>query len=57
MYFYVLQAQCDESLTFLKRERDRLDSMIVQSPERAARAKAAMEAKVRCTFNHLQALM
>lgn len=46
VYTRALQTQCAENITSLTRESDRLESMIMQSPDRAAREKALMESKV-----------
>jgi len=41
-----LKAKHAEEITSLKQEVDRLDLLIVRSPERAAQEKAMMEEKV-----------
>ena len=41
-----LKAKCSEEISSRRQEVDRIDSLIVHSPERAAQEKAIMEKKV-----------
>ena len=46
MLMLCLKAKCSEEITARKREVDRLDLLIVHSPERAAEERERMEEKV-----------
>lgn len=52
MDLYSVQTMCNENIASLTNEDDRLESMIVHSPERTAREQAMMETKV-CLFGRL----